>query len=49
MENKQGENMTEKLEKALEELNGILADINSVRKEEEEMAEIEAKSSKGFK
>ena len=35
MENKKGENMTEKLEKALEELNGILADINSVRKEDE--------------
>ena len=35
MENKKGENMTEKLEKALEELNGILADINAVKKEEE--------------
>jgi len=32
---KEGENMTEKLEKALEELNGLLADINSVKKEEE--------------
>ena len=44
MENKKGENMTEKLEKALEELNGILADINSVRKEEEEMAEMPEKA-----
>jgi len=35
MEKKQGENMTEKLEKALEELNGILADINAVKKEDE--------------
>ena len=32
---KEGETMTEKLEKALEELNGLLADINSVKKEEE--------------
>ena len=34
---KTGDNMTEKLEKALEELDTLLKEVNSLRKEEEEM------------
>lgn len=34
---KEGKNMTEKLEKALAELDSLLAEVNTLRKEEEEM------------